>query len=93
MKAWLLIALLAVCSLTAWAQAPSADEVASFRKYAEQGDAFAQYNLGVKYDNGQGVPQDYPEGRQVAAPVKPGGLASHLPPLGGVHLWRRASDQ
>ena len=28
---------------------------------AEQGDAVAQFNLGVKYDNGQGVPQDYAE--------------------------------
>jgi len=28
---------------------------------AEQGDATAQYNLGVMYDNGRGVPQDYKE--------------------------------
>ena len=26
---------------------------------AEQGSAFAQYNLGVMHKNGQGVPQDY----------------------------------
>jgi TPR repeat protein len=26
---------------------------------AEQGDASAQFNLGVSYLNGQGVPQDY----------------------------------
>ena len=26
---------------------------------AEKGDASAQYNLGVKYANGEGVPQDY----------------------------------
>jgi TPR repeat protein len=26
---------------------------------AEQGDAFAQNNLGLMYDNGRGVPQDY----------------------------------
>ena len=25
---------------------------------AEQGDSWAQYNLGVKYDNGEGVPED-----------------------------------
>jgi TPR repeat protein len=30
-----------------------------FRLAAEQGDAKAQANLGVKYDKGQGVPQDY----------------------------------
>ena len=28
---------------------------------AKQGDAKAQYNLGVMYNNGQGVPQDYAE--------------------------------
>ena len=26
---------------------------------AEQGDADAQFNLSVMYDNGQGVPEDY----------------------------------
>lgn len=30
-----------------------------YRKAAEQGFADAQYNLGVRYYNGQGVPQDY----------------------------------
>jgi len=30
-----------------------------YRKAAEQGDATAQYNLGVMYDNGRGVPKDY----------------------------------
>ena len=29
-----------------------------FRLAAEQGDSAAQYNLGVMYHNGQGVPQD-----------------------------------
>ncbi|MCH7916223.1 MAG: sel1 repeat family protein [Deltaproteobacteria bacterium] len=32
-----------------------------FRPLAEQGDAAAQYNLGLMYDEGQGVPQDYAE--------------------------------
>jgi TPR repeat protein len=30
-----------------------------FRPLAEQGDASAQYNLGVMYGNGEGVIQDY----------------------------------
>lgn len=34
---------------------------ASGRLAAAQGYAKAQYNLGVMYDNGQGVPQDYAE--------------------------------
>jgi len=29
-----------------------------YRKAAEQGDADAQFNLGVRYDAGQGVQQD-----------------------------------
>ena len=33
--------------------------VSWYRKAADQGDANAQYNLGIMYDNGQGVPQDY----------------------------------
>ena len=32
-----------------------------FRPLAEQGHAWAQYNLGVLYDQGHGVPQDYQE--------------------------------
>ncbi len=32
-----------------------------FQLAAEQSDAGAQYNLGVMYENGQGVPQDYVE--------------------------------
>ncbi len=30
-----------------------------FRKAANQGDAYAQYNLGFLYANGQGVPRNY----------------------------------
>ncbi len=35
-----------------------------WRPLAEQGDAKAQYNLGIMYDNGQGVPQDYAQALQ-----------------------------
>src|SRR5262245_50685230 len=31
------------------------------RPLADQGDAFAQLNLGVMYDNGRGVPRNYAE--------------------------------
>ncbi len=40
------------------ALAASLDET---RKKAERGEAVAQYELGVKYDNGDGVPKDYAE--------------------------------
>ena len=32
-----------------------------FKPFAEQGDANAQNNLGVMYENGEGVPRDYKE--------------------------------
>ena len=44
------------------AAAQSGDYATALREWkplAEQGTAFAQYNLGLMYHNGQGVPQDY----------------------------------
>jgi hypothetical protein len=35
------------------------NDIGAIIKAAEQGDAYAQYNLGVMYYNGKGVPQDY----------------------------------
>ena len=32
-----------------------------YRKAADQGDATAQFNLAILYDNGEGVPKDYAE--------------------------------
>ena len=49
------------------AQAVWADNVPDFKETfqaAEQGFAAAQYNLGVMYDNGQGVRQDYAQAVQ-----------------------------
>ena len=45
-------------------QAVWADDVSDFKEtlqVAEQGNAEAQFNLGLMYDNGQGVRQDYAE--------------------------------
>ena len=39
----------------------AAEAVRWFRLAAEQGDATAQFNLGVMYDNGEGVPKDAAE--------------------------------
>ena len=39
----------------------SADSLAALISAAEQGEAAAQFNLGVMYYNGEGVPQDYAE--------------------------------
>ena len=39
----------------------SVEGVKIMQELAEQGDAEAQFNLGVMYANGEGVPQDYAE--------------------------------
>jgi TPR repeat protein len=39
-------------------QEDDVEAVKWFRLAAEQGDASAQYNLGVMYTNGEGVPKD-----------------------------------
>ena len=43
------------------AQDVTAEDVARFRTAANQGDAAAQYNLGICYKNGWGVTRDYAE--------------------------------
>ncbi len=40
------------------AQQNDAEAIALYRTLAEQGDATAQFNLGVMYRTGRGVPQD-----------------------------------
>ena len=44
--------------LTAYYSGDYATALREWKPLAEQGDASAQYNLGVMYDNGYGVPQD-----------------------------------
>src|SRR5215471_9458253 len=45
-------------AMAAAARGDYATAVRLLRPLADQGDAQAQYNLGVLYDNGQGVPQN-----------------------------------
>ena len=45
--------------LTAAQSGDFAIALREWKPLAEQGDADAQYNLGLMYDNGQGVPQNY----------------------------------
>ncbi len=40
------------------ASAVFAEDLAETRKKAEQGEALAQFNLGLMYDNGTSVPKD-----------------------------------
>ena len=44
--------------VTAYKSGDYATALREWTPLAEQGHAFAQYNLGVMYDKGEGVPQD-----------------------------------
>jgi len=44
--------------LSAYNRQDYATALRTWRPLADQGDADAQYNLGIMYDNGQGVPKD-----------------------------------
>ena len=45
-------------ALEAYVRGDYATALTGFQNYAEQGNATAQFNLGVMYDNGEGVPKD-----------------------------------
>ena len=45
--------------VAAYERGDYATALKEWRPLAEQGFSAAQYNLGVMYDNGKGVPQDY----------------------------------
>ena len=59
-KAYILNAAILVFVCVAAVTAQST-EIEQLRLEAEQGDAGVQYNLGVMYANGRGVPQDHQE--------------------------------
>ena len=69
---FMLVGLSLMLSLPAWADFQAAvmdaydrgdydTALKEFRPLAEQGDSKAQFKLGIMYDNGFGVPQDYKE--------------------------------
>ncbi len=63
-----------------------ATALTEFRPLAQQGDARAQYNLGVIYSKGQGVPQDYAEALHWYRQAAEQGDASGQFGLGGMYL-------
>ena len=64
---------------------PKADPRAQIRKAADQGNAGAQYSLGVMYSNGQGVPQDDREAAAWFQKAADQGHASAQWEIGRVH--------
>ncbi len=78
----LLLANVSVCSaqdfqkgLEAAQKGDLAAALREWRPLAEQGQAGAQYNLGLMYDNGRGVTQDYKEAVRLFALAAAQGLA------------------
>ena len=94
----LTILAIAVASMPVFAEQALAD----LRARAEQGDADAQYTLALRYDYGEGVPQDYAEAARWYRLAAEQGDASAMTNLGiryasgwGVpqdyvlaHMWR-----
>ncbi len=62
-----------------------ASALRELRPLAEQGDATSQYNLGVLYANGQGVPKDYVQARQWYEQAATQDLALAQYNLGGLY--------
>ena len=57
----LAVSVLALTLIAPWAFGQDPDPITELRRQAEQGDANAQYNLGIRYVTGIGVPQDRAE--------------------------------
>ena len=66
--------------------------LAEFRPLAEQGDAKAQYNLGVMYVAGQGVTQDYGEAARLLRLAAEQGFAQAQSMAGGIAAWSETID-
>ena len=90
------------------AQASQEDDLKQYRKAADQGNPQAQFNLGVIYENGRGVPQDYAEAVRWYRKAAEQGFADAQENLGymyskgqgvpqdyaeAVHWYRKAAEQ
>ena len=58
MKAFLSIILLLAFGLGVWGNTPTSEKIAEWKEDAKNGDAWAQFTLGIAYAIGRGVPQD-----------------------------------
>ncbi len=75
---------LATCTAKAFVSQDYAAAIKWYRRAAGQGLADAQYNLGVMYYKGQGVPQDYAVAARWYRKAAAQGLASALYNLGRI---------
>ena len=74
-------------------EARESEEAALLCASAEAGDAVAQYNLGVMYVNGQGVPQDNEQAVQWFRAAAEQGLADPQDQLGLMYIHGRGVAQ
>jgi TPR repeat protein len=77
----------------AYARGNYATALRVWQPLAEQGDATAQYNLGVLYDKGRGVPQDYAQARQWWEKAAIQGDANAQLYLGTLYAFGRGGPQ
>ena len=64
-----------------------------YNKAAEQGNAVAQFNLGLMYEKGQGVPQDYKMAFNWYTKAAEQGVASSQNNLGNMYKEGRVVQQ
>jgi TPR repeat protein len=64
-----------------------------WRPLAERGNAIAQFNLGMLYDKGDGVPQDYVQARQWYNKAANQGYAAAQVNLGILYLLGRGGPE
>lgn len=58
MKNFLCLAIFAFALANTWGELSAADDISVLQQKADQGDADAQFILGLRYEKGAGVPQD-----------------------------------
>jgi len=64
-----------------------------YKQYAEQGDALAQYDLGLMYYDGTGVSQDFQKAAQWVTNAAEKGLAEAQTLLGGLYFEGKGVKQ
>ena len=58
MKTLVCIVFILILSLCVWGSTPTPEKIAEWKEDAKNGDAWAQFTLGIAYATGRGVPQD-----------------------------------
>ncbi len=79
--------------VAAYQRGDYATALREWRPLAEQGNAAAQYNLGVMYNKGQGVPQDYGEAMKWYRKAAEQGIADAQHSLGVMYAKGRGVPQ